>query len=246
MFRRSLSVFVLVLPFAAAADPSPIVLWKDIAVGDAPEAVVSKLEKYPFVKAAKVKGHEGQEGAPVISVKYRGDGIDILGTPYQLDFTFEHGAVRRIALASGPACADRAIEQFAEMSRALAEKYPQDPLHADGRDQKRVEQAYRDGTDDKPATAQRYFSDGSVVVLYQQRFTAEMAPPSGYTANARVGALEALLWNQYAARVRECNGTGNHRLQQILIYLTKEDFEEAKRDFDAHDAARIGEARSNL
>ena len=238
-----LAALVITMPAQAFGESrEPVVLWRDLNWGDAPEAVASKLALHPSIRSAKPKA-----GPQAISIRYRGDGIDILGHPYRLLPEFEQGRLRRVSLGTQPLCANRAVEDYEAMIKALTAKYATILNGGSGAPSRaEIGRAFAIGTDENPVGVSRYLTDGKIVVMYQQRFIAEAPPPSGYTSNQTANALGRLLWNQYESRVRECDGTGNHKVQHMLIYMAKPDLDAALQAEKDGDRQAMDKARSNL
>lgn len=234
---RVLPVMITLLATSATADPGPVVLWKNLSVGDTPEDVAAKLVGDSAFKSVKVRRSSDASKEPSLSVKYRADGIEVLDLILKFAPVFEQGRLRNIVLQSEPGCAHRAPEQFQKMAAILHEKYPASPVEFAVSDEDMVRKARREGTDESPAVAGRVFQGDDVTVVYRQTFTAEPAPPVGYVSNPRTAALMNLLANQYEYRARECDGTGDHRMTHTLIYMTNEEFEAMHKGIlEKHDA----------
>jgi len=245
--RIAIASSVLLLSLSAAwAETAPVVLWRTLAVGDDPETVATKLSGDQIFKSVKVKRSANSAKEPTLSIKYSGNGIDILGVPFQLVPIFEQGTLNKVVLQTEPTCANRAPEQFRDMAALLHDKYPGSPIEFGVSDDDQVRKARREGTDESPRIAGRVFQGSGVTVTYQQTFTAEQAPPVGYVSNPKMSALMSLMSNQYEYRVRECDGTGNHRMTHTLIYTTDQEFDVMhKAILDEHQAAKQA-AKSNL
>ncbi len=224
--------------------PEVIPLWRDLNFGDAPSVVAAKLSAHPNVRSAKVK--ETKRSGQSVAVTYRGGGIEILGQTFQIVPVFELGSLKRVGLGTQPGCANRAFDEYNAMLRTLRDKYPTVMLDQAGPSRSEIGQAVASGTDSSPASVERFLSNGQVVVLYQLRLTAAAPPPSGYSTNAKVNALARLLWNQYEARARECEGTGKHRMQHLLIYMTSKDYDAQMEGAKDRDALAQEAAKSNL
>lgn len=235
----------LLFPVAATAQSAPVNLWKELVAGDDAETVAGKLAADPEIKSAKVRGGNA-EGEPQVVVRYRSAGIDVFGMKFAVSPEFYNGKLRRVFLTTAPMCANDAPEQFSQISAVLHEKYPESPVQFAESEDDQVRSARMRGTDEHPATAGRIFRGGGVTVTYQQTFTEEQEPPTGYVDSAAVAAVGRLLMNQYLSRQRECDGTGNHRMTHAIIYMADEDFN----DMDAkihRDAKGVSEkAKSNL
>ncbi len=245
--RNTLAALIALLsPSTAWAETEPVVLWRTLATGDTPEAVATKLAGDQIFKSVKVKRSANPAKEPTLSIKYNGYGVDVLGVSFQLVPTFERGVLRKVALQTGPTCANRAPEQFRNIATLLHEKYPTSPVEFDVSDDEQVRKARREGTDENPMVAGRVFQGGGVTVSYQQTFTAEEAPPIGYVSNPKVSALMSLLANQYEYRARECDGTGNHRMTHSLVYMTNADFDLMHKSIIDEHKATTQAAKSNL
>jgi len=236
---------LLALALAAAApEPEATILWRDLSSGDTPEQVAVKLGAYAEVKRAKVR--RKRDGETSIDITYRGGGIPILGMTFLLVPTFGPAGLDRVGLATAPSCANDADKQSADITRILTEKYPEPIHHAAAFTPAEVASAYHRGTDDNPASLTAFRTDGSVVVMHSLRFTAEPPPPAGYTSSGAAGTMLAILWNQYEARRRECDGTGDHRYSQVIVYLTRDAFDQAAAAVQSGAEAEATEARKSL
>lgn len=245
--RISLAFALLLFSDGAAhAQGAHPILWKGLQAGDTPEQVVAKLAADSAIKSAKVKRGRDPSKEPSVAIRYAGDGISIFGLSFKILPAFTHGVLTRVALSTEPMCTNDAIEQFRSMALALHDKYPTSPVGLDQGDEASVRTARANGTDERPATASRLFSGGGVTVYYQQQFTAEPSPMAGYVDNPRVAMLMRLLINQYESRVRECDGTGDHRMTHRLIYMTDADFKAVDQDIRAGHGAELEAAKSNL
>ncbi|MCW1985567.1 UNVERIFIED_ORG: hypothetical protein M2348_001299 [Sphingomonas sp. R1F5B] len=243
--RALLIIAAAIAPATADAQSTAATLWKGLAVGDSPEVVAEKLASDPAIRSARVQpGRPGKE--PQIAVRYRSDGIDVFGLKFMVSPDFSTGKLQRVFLTTAPMCANDAPEQFSRISAVLHDKYPESPVKFDVTDDDQVRSARLRGTDDKPATAGRVFRGSGVTVTYQQTFTAEPEPPSGYVTSPAAAALGRFVVNQYLARQRECDGTGNHRMTHAIIYMTNDAFD--RMDEEIHKAATNASdsAKTNL
>lgn len=233
---------LLGVPVPAAAQAEAPLLWKDLAKGDTPAAVVGKLVALPEIKSAKVK----VGSKPNVSIKYRGAGIDVLGHSFLLALTFEGSALDQVALGTEKVCTTDSAAMYRDMMRALSAKYPEFLGPKAEPSQSELSNAFLNGTDENPETVARFLTDGKVVVAYLQRFTAETPLPPMYSTSSAMNALARLLYNQYESRAKECDGTGAHRVQHMLSYMTKEQFEAQMQDVRDQDKRTIEAARVNL
>lgn len=226
----------------ADAEDGKIVLWRELQFGDTPEAVATKLESHPDIKKAKAKTGRNTS----VSITYRNDGVEILGLRFKLILDFDGAALQQVSMGTDKQCTNDTNQVFSDMLRALLKKYP-DYLGPTGEPiPSQLQQAANKGTDENPEIVGRFLTNGKVVVIYNQIFTSEVPPPSGYTSNSAVNALNQLLWNQYHARRRECDGTGNARVRHILTYMPKRNFDKLMSDLNQADIQKIESAKSNL
>lgn len=241
-FPIALALMPLSIGVPANAEDHQLLLWRELQLGDTPEAVASKLEKHPDIKNAKAK--TGRNAS--VSITYRNGGVEIFGLRFKLVLDFEGGNLKQVSMGTDKQCTNDSSEVFSNMLRALLEKYPNyigptgTPMPIE------LQQALHKGTDENPEMVGRFLTDGKIVVIYNQSFTSESPPPRGYTSNAAVNALSQLLWNQYRAREGECDGTGNARVRHILTYMPKENFEKMMRELKKADIQKIESAKINL
>jgi len=217
--------FLAAAALLAVSGETTAKLWTSLSQGDDAEVVASKLRVLPEIKAVKVKQPKKAVKEPELSIDYKGDGFDILGSTYDLNPTFEVGGLSRVELAAKDTCRNTSFDRYSRIVEVLKEKYPQVAAPEFAVKDKvaflKAEMATNTATNGVVETA---FTDGETVVYVWVAMYGIQRPSVSYGGNATMRALSNLQWSIYQTQASACGGEGSQRAQIRIIYLSHERF----------------------
>lgn len=248
---RSRLAFVLaIIAFSAVASAqSPdgtANLWRDLAVGDSPEVVATKLSSVEGIKKTKVKAAKPGKDAKV-DVNYVESGIAILGDRYQVVPIFSGSSLKQVALQTGETCVGGIFDRYEKLRSVLIEKYPDEITYTGGAlSESDLIATQLDATASQPTSIGAFFGNDTVVAMVQVQFTRTDPPSTTYVSGELAQSLNNLAWSLYRTRADACNGTGARRANIRLIYLSKDNFEKMSKEIMEKDNAQREDASSKL
>lgn len=212
-----------------AVAPSP--LWQSLTYGMTPEEALPAVQRIEGVKRVKLLPERKSNPGRRLDINYNPSKIPIAELPFELGPMFENGRLSKVALAARNQCGASAMQVFHQLAPALSAKYtapltaPQTLSERDIRDAERSSL-----TSSKPTSISLAFASDELAVLWIFKIKAEGRPP--YPANySKLGNSIWQLANlQYEQRKEECGGTGDRRMDVILIYMPRAAYDAAVND----------------
>lgn len=206
-------------PTAAEETPKIEPLWQQMTYGMSPADVVAALSATTGIKSAKLRG------TSKVSISYVGDGMPIAGLSFKVSPIFERGALTSVALTAEDVCANTAQGPIDQIMEGLQSRHGAAPLLS-VEDKSNVDRAllrsYSTGLPVEVGNAVVGASVATSVIL-----TVTNEQPSYYTGTSRglAGSLGALSNALAEGRGEECGGQGFNRVNILLVYQRKGDFE---------------------
>lgn len=211
---------------APAPSPAQTALWQGLARGMSPEQVAAIVRGMAGIKDVKVRQTKGKSEPNALAIRYVKTGIDIAGLPFELAPTFRDGRLDQVMLAARGQCEAKAFEVFDTLSGALKTKYPE-PLDAPQQiarsDLYNAEQ--RALTSGKPVGLATAFASKDMAVMLTFMISVEQPPAVPLGRDRLSSAIYGFLRNQYNQKRAECEGTGDRRMDVVLSYLSRSDFD---------------------
>lgn len=226
-----IAMFAAMLCLAVPA-AAQVQLWRNLATGDTPVAVESKLTAMPEIKRVKtkVRGEVVREQ----DINMNDGGISIFDGNFSVLTDYTGLSLTKVQLASGLGCSNLAFALASKIDIELSSKYQE--ILADFSDEYRFNMASIDATSSQSTTLSSAYSNGETVVVMTVEFT-RIDPPTFVGGSAIARSLYQIARTTYDNRAASCGGTGYLTAQIRLTYVSKSDFgakiEEAQEEFDA-------------
>ena len=225
-------IFPLALLWGAAVSANEekatsLTLWQGLIAGMTPEEALPIVQQIPGVKRAKLLKERKSNPERRIDIDLAPEKIAIAGLPFELGLRFEAGRLDQVVLAARKQCSSGAAHVAEQLAAGLRSKYaavPSAPQISDFNFPQAERASRASGAASGLATA--LGSDNVAVVL---TFLVKVEAPRPYPARySKLGhSLWALANTQYEHRKAECKGTGDRRMDAILIYMTRAAFDAA-------------------
>lgn len=227
----------------ATQDVTP--LWRDLNLGDGIEVVRSKLEATSGVKKVRVRSGK-RDSAERLAISYVSGGIDIFGAPFKIIPVFEGDGLAQVGLATEPLCLEDGISRIEKMDALLKDKYPIEVVAPDRSLRSDAASAARRATQDVPTSIVVVRKNAHTAALLMPRFLTTEAPPSSYMSGKFARAASNFLWQQYESTKNDCNGTGLHKVQLILNYVSNSHLDAVAREGLRQSQGDAAKAASNM
>lgn len=236
------------VPSAAAAEPAGATsLWQGLAVGMTPEEAVPFVQQISGVKRAKVLKERKSNPDRRIDIDYDTDKIAIADLPFEIGPRFEGGRLSQVFLAARNQCGANATRIADQLTTGLRGKYtgalsaPQSFSDLDFRQAER-----KSSTSGAPSGLMAGFANSDVAVVLTFHMKVEARPPYP-TAYSKLGKS---LWDlanlQYEQRREECGGTGDRRMDVVLVYMTRASYDAIVAGAEADDVKRADRVADQL
>lgn len=215
-------------PTLAQQAVTPIPLWQSLTYGMTPEEALPAVERVEGVKRVKLLPERKSNPGRRLDINYNPSKIPIADLPFELGPMFENGRLNKVALAARNQCGASAMQVFHQLAPALSAKYsspltaPQTLSERDIRDAERSSL-----TSGEPTGLSMAFANDELAVLWTFNIKAEARPPYP-TSYSKLGYSVWQLANlQYEQRKEECGGTGDRRMDVVLIYMPRSAYDAA-------------------
>jgi hypothetical protein len=218
-------------PALAQQAPDPVTLWQGLAYGMTPEEAVPAVERVEGVKRVKLLQERKSNPGRRLDINYQPSKIPIADLPFELGPMFEGGRLSKVALAARNQCGASAMEVFQQLAPAISAKYaapltaPQTLSERDIRDAERSSL-----TSGEPTSISLAFASDELAVLWIFKIKAESRPPYPTNYSKLGNSMWQLANLQYEQRREECGGTGDRRMDVVLIYMPRAAYDAAVND----------------
>lgn len=202
--------------------PQQAALWRGLAAGMSPEEAAPLITQIEGVKSVKVLAEKRSNPERRLAIRYHASMVPIAGLPFELAPSFGGGRLSQVFLASRDQCAAKAVAVHRQLASSLRTKYaaaiaaPQRITDADvaGAEQSAL-------VSGKPAGLATAFASDEVAVLLIVNIQVTPRPPVPTRYDRTSAAIWSILKSQYDARRAECDGTGDRRMDVVLVYMTR-------------------------
>lgn len=240
--------FSLSLPSVRAAEPARATsLWQGLAVGMTPEEALQVVQQIGGVKRAKLLKERKSNPGRRIDIDYDSNKVSIADLPFEIGPLFEGGRLSQVFLAARNQCGANATRVAEQLTTGLRGKYTgalSAPQSLSERDFRQAERTA--STSGEPSGVMAGFANNDVAVLLTFRMKVEARPPYP-TAYSKLGnALWDLANLQYEQRREECSGTGDRRMDVVLVYMTRAAFDAVVAGAEADEAEKVGRVADQL
>ena len=205
-------------------------LWQGLATGMTPEEALPAVHQIGGVKRAKVLKERKSNPERRIDIDYVTAKIPIANLPFELGPIFKDGRLSQVLLAARNQCGANATQVLSQLTTGLRGKYA-DAIGAPELSDRDFREAERNSlVSGEPSTVATAFANGEVAVFLTFRVTVEARPPYP-TSYSKLGySLWQLANLQYEQRQAECSGTGDRRVDVVLIYMPRSASDAARAD----------------
>lgn len=219
--------FCISIPSVAAAEPAgSAALWQGLVVGMTPEEALPVVQQIDGVKRAKVLKERKSNPDRRIDIDYDTDKIAIADLPFEIGPRFDGGRLSQVFLAARNQCGANATRVAEQLATGLRGKYTgavSAPQSISERDFRQAER--KSSTSGAPSGSMAGFANSDVAVVLTFHMKVEARPPYP-TAYSKLGKS---LWDlanlQYEQRREECGGTGDRRMDVVLVYMTRASYD---------------------
>jgi len=212
-----------------------------------PEEALPVVQHVAGVKRAKVLAERKSNPERRLDIDYVTSNIGIADLPFELGPRFENGRLAQVLLAARKQCGVQAMRVFERLASGLNDKYGDLGIAAPQLSDRDFREAERKSlTSAQPADLTATFANSEVAVMLTFRMTVEapLPPPTSFNR------LEHSLWQlaslQYEQRKDECEGTGDRRMDVVLIYLPRSVFDAALNETMAAERAKAEHTADQL
>lgn len=221
------SIFAIAAPAQTTTSTQPVVLWQNLTVGMSPAQAMLVIQQVPGVRDVRID-KPGRPDGRRLRIRYSAEKMQLAGLPFEMAPQFGKDGLERVAVATLSQCGARALETYIQLSSALASKYtlaPQAPATITAADFARAEYASRQSNKPQGLATAYTNKDTAVMLTFEVSVEARPAVP---TYSDRVSmAIWSLLRQQYEQRRAECDGTGDRRMNIVLTYLPRSQYDAA-------------------
>lgn len=199
-------------------------------MGMTPEEALPVVQQMAGVKRVKLLKERKSNPERRLDINYAPAKIAIADLPFELGPRFEQGRLSQVLLAARSQCGAHAPRVLTQLTTGLRGKYA-DPIGAPELSDRDFREAERSSlVSGEPSTVATAFANEEVAVFLTFRVTAEARPPYP-TSYSKLGhSLWQLAKLQYEQRQAECGGTGDRRMDVVLIYMPRSAYDAARAD----------------
>jgi len=212
-----------------------------------PEEALPVVQQIGGVKRAKILKERKSNPDRRIDIDYDGNKVAIADLPFEIGPRFEGGRLSQVFLASRNQCGANATRVAEQLTTVLRGKYtgalsaPQTLSERDFRQAERTASA-----SGEPSGLMAGFANDDVAVVLTFHMKVEARPPYP-TAYSKLGnSLWELANLQYEQRREECGGTGDRRMNVVLVYMTRAAYDAVVADSEAEEAEKVGRVADQL
>lgn len=236
------------VPSVGAAEAAgAISLWQGLAVGMTPEEALPVVQQIGGVKRAKILKERKSNPGRRIDIDYDSSKVPIADLPFEIGPLFEGGRLNQVFLASRNQCGANAARVAEQLTTGLRGKYTgalSAPQSLSERDFRQAERTA--STSGEPSGLMAGFANDDVAVVLTFHMKVEARPPYP-TAYSKLGnALWDLANLQYEQRREECSGTGDRRMDVVLVYMSRVAFDAVVAGAEADEAEKVGRVADQL
>ena len=236
------------VPSADAAESAgSAALWQGLVVGMTPEEALPVVQQIDGVKRAKVLKERKSNPDRRIDIDYDTDKIAIADLPFEIGPRFEGGRLSQVFLAARNQCGANATRVAEQLATGLRSKYTaalSAPQSISERDFRQAER--KSATSGAPSGLMAGFANDEVAVVLTFHMKVEARPPYP----AAYSKLGKSLWDlanlQYEQRREECGGTGDRRMDVVLVYMTRASYGAMVAGAEADDVKRADRVADQL
>ena len=199
-------------------------------MGMTPEEALPVVQQMAGVKRVKLLKERKSNPGRRLDIDHGPAKILIADLPFELGPRFEQGRLSQVLLAARSQCGAYAPRVLTQLTTGLREKYAED-IGAPEISDREFRDAERSSlASGEPGIVATAFANEEVAVFLTFRVTAEARPPYPAGYNKLGHSLWQLALLQYEQRQAECGGTGERRMDVVLIYMHRSAYEAARAD----------------
>lgn len=193
-----------------------------------PEEVAPHVATVEGVKRVKVVKPGRSDPAHRLSISYNHGEIPIAGLNFKLEPRFTESRLQQVWLMSPNQCATDLIATHGAIAAGLISKYPQVIAGSTALTEVEVAKASLESANSgKRVKLISTFGGSDIVVLLGIQIAVERPPAFPTVSTNFAVALWQLAKNQYEMRRAECDGKGDGRMDVVLQYMSRKEFEAA-------------------